>query len=94
MAEVTLQLPTTASALLLPNASIQRQQGQTGVWRLKDNQPEIAPVQLGAHSLDGKVQVLKGLSKDDLVVVYSEKALKPGARVKVVDALTRPGVTP
>ena len=94
MAEVTLQLPTTASALLLPNASIQRQQGQTGVWRLKDNQPEIAPVQLGAHSLDGKVQVLKGLSKDDLVVVYSEKALKPGARVKVVDALTRPGATP
>ena len=94
MAEVTLQLPTTTSALLLPNASIQRQQGQTGVWRLKDNQPEIAPVQLGAHSLDGKVQVLKGLSKDDLVVVYSEKALKPGARVKVVDALTRPGATP
>ncbi len=94
MAEVTLQLPTTTSALLLPNASIQRQQGQTGVWRLKDNQPEIAPVQLGAHSLDGKVQVLKGLSKDDLVVVYSEKALKPGARVKVVDALTRPEATP
>jgi HlyD family secretion protein len=94
MAEVTLQLPTTASALLLPNASIQRQQGQTGVWRLKDNQPEIAPVQLGAHSLDGKVQVLKGLSKDDLVVVYSEKALKPGARVRVVDALTRPGASP
>jgi HlyD family secretion protein len=94
MAEVTLQLPTTAPTLLLPNASIQRQQGQTGVWRLKDNAPEFAPVQLGASSLDGQVQVLQGLSKDDTVVVYSEKALKAGARVKLVEALVKPGAQP
>lgn len=94
MAEVTLQLPTTAPALLLPNASIQNSQGQTGVWRLKGGAPEFAPVQLGAHSLDGKVQVLKGLSKNDLVVVYSEKALQAGARVKVVDALATARATP
>jgi len=87
MAEVTLDLPATASALLLPNASIQRQQGQTGVWRLRDNRPEFAPVQLGASSLDGQVQVLSGLDKADQVVIYSEKALKSGARIKVVDAL-------
>lgn len=94
MAEVTLQLPTTAPALLLPNASIQNSQGQTGVWRIKGGAPEFAPVQLGAHSLDGKVQVLKGLFKDDLVVVYSEKALQAGARVKVVDALATARATP
>ena len=87
MAEVTLDLPATASALLLPNASIQRQQGQPGVWRLRDNRPEFAPVQLGASSLDGQVQVLGGLDKADQVVIYSEKALKTGARIKVVDAL-------
>ncbi len=94
MAEVTLQLPTTAPALLLPNASIQRQQGQAGVWRLKDKTLDFAPVQLGASSLDGKVQVLQGLSKDDSVVVYSEKALKAGARVQVVEALIQPGDKP
>ena len=87
MAEVTLDLPATASALLLPSASIQRQQGQTGVWRLRDKRPEFAPVHLGASSLDGQVQVLGGLDKADQVVIYSEKALKPGARIKVVDAL-------
>ena len=94
MAEVTLQLPATAPTLLLPNASIQRQYGRTGVWRLNGDTPEFAPVELGARSLDGQVQVLKGLSKDDRVVVYSEKALKAGARVKVVDALTQPTGTP
>lgn len=94
MAEVTLQLPATAAALLLPNAAIVRQQGQTGVWLLKDAKPEFAPVQIGASSLDGQVQVLKGLSSQDQVVVYSEKSLKNGARIKVVDALLNPVAQP
>jgi len=94
MAEVTLQLPATAAALLLPNAAIVRQQGQTGVWLLKDAKPEFAPVQIGASSLDGQVQVLKGLASQDQVVVYSEKALKNGARIKVVDALLNPVAQP
>lgn len=94
MAEVTLQLPATAPALLLPNASVQRQQGQTGVWRLNGDSPEFAPVSLGAQSLDGQVQVLKGLSKDDRVVIYSEKALTAGARIKVVESLTTAGAKP
>ncbi|OHC73582.1 MAG: efflux transporter periplasmic adaptor subunit, partial [Rhodoferax sp. RIFCSPLOWO2_12_FULL_60_11] len=68
MAEVTLQLPATAPALLLPNASVQRQNGQTGVWRLNGDTPEFAPVELGVRSLDGQVQVLKGLSQGDRVV--------------------------
>ena len=89
MAEVTLHLPTTAPALLLPNAAIQRQSGQTGVWRLQNSKPVFAPVQLGVQSLDGKVQVLKGLTKDDQVVVYSQKALTSGARITVVDALLK-----
>jgi len=94
MAEVTLQLPATAPALLLPNACIQHQQGLTGVWRLNGDSLEFAPVTLGVQSLDGQVQVLKGLSKDDRVVIYSAKALKPGARVKVVDALAPTGAKP
>ena len=94
MAEVTLQLPATATALLLPNASIQRLQGQTGVWRLNGDKPEFAPVQLGASGLDGRVQVLKGLDKNDRVVVYSEKPLKDAARVSVVEALVKSGAQP
>jgi len=94
MAEVTLQLPTTAPTLLLPNAAIQRQQGQTGVWRLADEQLEFAPVKLGVQSLDGQVQVLQGLAKEDRVVIYSEKMLKADSRIKVVDTLVKTGAKP
>lgn len=94
MAEVTLQLPSTASTLLLPNASIQRQLGQTGVWRLKAGQPEFVPVQLGVSGLDGQVQVLQGLAAGDEVVVYSQKALSADTRVQAVDALLKTGVRP
>jgi HlyD family secretion protein len=47
--------------------------------------------------LNGQVQVLEGLKAGDTVVVYSQKALTAGARVKVVDALVKapsPGGTP
>lgn len=91
MAEVTLQLPPSTPSLLLPNAAIQHKKGQSGVWRLKDGRPEFAPVQLGTQSLDGQVQVLKGLDKTDQVVVYSQKALSSGARITVVDSLVKPG---
>jgi HlyD family secretion protein len=89
IAEVELQLPETPATLLLPNASIQRLQGRTGVWRLTDGKPEFAPVRLGVSSLDGRVQVLEGLKAGDTVVVYSQKALSEGARVQVVDALVK-----
>lgn len=89
LAEVELQLPETASSLLLPNSSIQRLQGQTGVWRLLEGKPAFTPVRLGTSSLDGRVQVLEGLKAGDAVVVYSQKALTEGARVQVVDALVK-----
>ena len=47
----------------------------------------FAPVRIGQTSLDGQVQVLEGLKAGDEVVVYSEKALTAGSRIKVVDAL-------
>ena len=93
LAEVELQLPETASALLLPNASIQRLQGKTGVWRLSEGRPAFVSVRLGVSSLDGRVQVLEGLKAGDSVVVYSQKALTEGARVQVVETLVK-GATP
>jgi HlyD family secretion protein len=90
MAEITLQLPATSNTLLLPNAAVQRQNSQTGVWRLEAGKPAFAPVQFGAQSLDGQVQVLKGLTKSDQVVVYSQKALSDGARISVVKTLVKP----
>ncbi len=89
LAEVTLALPQTKEALLLPNAAIQHWKGATGVWRLRGGHPDFVPVQFGVRSLDGQVQALQGLEAGDTVVVYSAKALSPGARVSVVDTLVK-----
>ena len=91
MAEVTLALPATAEHLLLPNAAVQQHEGQTGVWRLQDGTLAFAPVTLGVQGLDGTVQVLKGLNEGDTVVLYSQGALKPDARISVVEQLVPAG---
>ena len=87
MAEVTLQLPPTARAPLVPNASILRQGSATGVWRMESGRPVFVKLRLGAASLDGQVQVLDGLKAGDEVVVYSQKALAAVSRVQVVESL-------
>jgi len=87
LAEVTLTLPATAPALLLPNPAIRRQADQVGVWRLEGGKLHFAPVRIGQTSLDGQVQVLEGLKAGDEVVVYSEKDLSANSRIKVVDTL-------
>ena len=90
MAEVTLDLPAISQSALAPGASIQRQGGATGVWRIEAGKPVFTPVRLGASSLEGQVQVLEGLKAGDEVVVYSQKALGSDSRVQVVDALVMP----
>lgn len=95
MTEVTLVLPATAPSLLLPNAAVVQHAGQTGVWRLAEGGLAFVPVVLGTQGLDGTVQVLGpkegGLSEGDTVVLYSQSALKPGARIAVVDTLLPAG---
>lgn len=89
LAEVTLQLAPTASAVLVPNASVKRHADQTGVWRVAGGALSFAPVRVGRSSLDGLVQVLDGLKAGDTVVVYSEKELAANSRIKIVDALAK-----
>ncbi|MBU0655636.1 MAG: efflux RND transporter periplasmic adaptor subunit [Gammaproteobacteria bacterium] len=88
LAEVTLQTGQKADALVIPNAAIQQQAGQPGVWKINpDNSPQFTPVQTGIHSLDGQVEILSGLQADDTIVVYTSKALRADSKVKVVEQL-------
>jgi HlyD family secretion protein len=87
LAEVTLTLPPTAPAVLLPNAAIKRVQTQTGVWTIENGSLRFAPVRLGQASLDGQVQVLEGVKAGATVVVHSEKDIAAKSRITVVDSL-------
>ena len=87
LAEVTLALPALAALPVLPNAAVQRVNGQVGVWQYQAGGLRFAPVKLGATDLEGRVQVLDGLGAGDQVVVYSEKALGARSRIHVVERI-------
>lgn len=87
LAEVTLQSAPAPEMLVLPNAAIKHTVLGAGVWLLRDGRPEFAKVDLGEGGLDGRVQIRSGLRQGDEVVVFSEKELAEGARIKVVERL-------
>ena len=90
LAEVTVALPALPSGPSLPNAAIQRIEGQVGVWQVIQGDLHFTPIMLGTADLDGQVQVREGLKAGDQIVVYSAKALRPRSRINVVDQI--PGV--
>lgn len=87
LAEVTVALPALPAAPVVPNASIQRVDGQLGVWLIEDDSLRFAPVKIGATDLDGRVQVFDGLKPGDQVVIYSTRALDARSRIKLVEHL-------
>ena len=91
IAEITLQLPTIRKARVIPNAALRYQGDRTGVWKLTDDGLAFTVVRLAAGTVDGRIQVVDGLSEGDRIVVYSEKDLKADSAIKIVSALTGSG---
>jgi len=91
-AEVTVYLPEFPKGPVIPNAAVQRQGKQVGVWVANGERVGFIPVKLGRADLSGHVQVLDGLKAGDAIVLFSEKALTERSRVNVVERLT--GATP
>lgn len=87
LAEVTVALAAQKSMPVVPNASVQRVDGRLGVWVVEDGSLRFAPVKTGATDLEGRVQILQGLSGGERVVVYSQKALGAHSRIKIVDRI-------
>lgn len=90
LAEVTVVLPALAAAPVIPNAAIQRIDGQLGVWQITDGDLNFTPISPGDADLDGQVQVRKGLEVGDSVVVYSARALTAHNKIDIVEQI--PGV--
>lgn len=84
LAEATVSLPTQPAMPVIPNASIQRIGGRTGVWLVSGGGLRYQPVKLGANDLDGHVQVLEGLKAGEQIVEYSQSALGTHTRIRIV----------
>jgi|CXWL01.1.fsa_nt_gi RND family efflux transporter MFP subunit len=87
LAEVTVALPAHKAMPVVPNASVQRVDGKLGVWVVDGNSLRFAPVTLGVADLEGRTQVLQGLSGGERVVSYSHKTLAANSRFTVVDQI-------
>ncbi|MEW6186149.1 MAG: efflux RND transporter periplasmic adaptor subunit [Thermodesulfobacteriota bacterium] len=91
LAEVTVTLSALPSAPVVPNASIKRIDGRLGVWVIEGRRLSFVPVQAGENDLEGRIRIPKGLQPGQRVVLYSQKALHSGSRIKIVDRLTGDG---
>ncbi len=91
LAEVTVSLPQLDATPVVPNASIKRLKGQTGVWRIEGDDLQFTPVETGTSDLEGRVQITQGLKAGDQVVVYSKQELTSRSRITIVDHLVGNG---
>ena len=91
LVEVTIRTAELANVRWVPVAAVKRLERQDGVWQFSAGRVAFRPVKLGITTLDGRSQIIEGLEAGDEVVVHSEQALKPDARVKVVTAIVRAG---
>ncbi len=87
LAEVTVSLPRLDATVVVPNASIKRVDGQSGVWVVENDSLRFAPVEIGVSDLDGRVQIIRGLEPGDRVVLYSKKELTANSRISITDRL-------
>ena len=88
LAEVTVQLPALPAAPVIPNAAVRRVGGELGVWKLVGEEMQFSPIELGVGDLRGWVQVRRGLTPGDRIVVYSERTLSTASRIQVVERLS------
>ena len=89
LVEVTIRVAELANTRSVPAAAVKRVDRQDGVWLFNDGRVTFRQAKVGITTLDGRSQILDGLADGDEVVVHSEQALKPDARVKVVNAIVR-----
>jgi HlyD family secretion protein len=92
LAEVTVTLAGLPEAAVVPGAGVHRNEGRLGVWVVDDGVLRFATVKTGAQDLDGRIQILEGVNAGEQIVVYSQRALAAGSRIKIVERL--PGVSP
>jgi RND family efflux transporter MFP subunit len=88
-AEVTFKLPELNDARSIPSAALKRVDRQNGVWVLQGGKVAFKPVKIGLATMDGRTQILDGLSDSDEVIVYSQQALRADLKVKVVSELVQ-----
>lgn len=86
LAEVTIRLEKLPRALVVPTAALKRVDEQQGVWQIADGRTRFRPVTLGLQTLDGRSQIVDGLTAGESIIVHSTARLRDGMKVRVENA--------
>jgi HlyD family secretion protein len=89
LVEVTIRTAELPDVRSVPAAAVKRRDRQDGVWQFTAGRAAFRPVKVGITTLDGRSQIVDGLNVGDEVIVHSEQALGPDARVRIVPAIVR-----
>jgi HlyD family secretion protein len=89
LVEVTIRTADLADVRSVPAPAVKRVDRQEGVWRVDAGRVAFRPVKVGITTLDGRTQIVEGLNAGDEVVVHSEQALQPDAKVRIVPSIVR-----
>ena len=82
-ARVTLELGERRNAPLAPEEALVPMGQEKFVFRVVDGKASLTPVEIGRR-LEGKVEIVKGLSADDVVITGGQMKIFDGAPVMVV----------
>ncbi len=89
-ARLDIPYDTHAQAMVMPEQALVERDGQTGAWRIgENNQVHWQPLRTGYRE-QGWVEVLEGLALGDRLVTLGRHSLKEGAKVQVIDPLAGP----
>lgn len=80
--KVEFPLSQADGGLMVPTVAVIPSLGGHGVWRFADGKPELVDVELGVRT-DTEVQLVRGVSEGDVVLVTNLLRIRPGAAVKL-----------
>ncbi|MCW9025083.1 MAG: efflux RND transporter periplasmic adaptor subunit [Gammaproteobacteria bacterium] len=91
LVEVTIWTQEINDTHWIPTAARRREGQQDGVWVLSDEGVHFRVVRFGVSTLDGRTQVLAGLSPNEQIIVHTQKPLSIDTDIRVVPSLVDPG---
>lgn len=86
-ARVTLLVESRDEAIMVPETALVPMGDEQFVYRLSDGKAYLAKVKLGLRR-HGKVEIVEGLNRDDIIVTEGALKLRDGATVRTVPAAT------
>lgn len=84
---VTLQLDERQGVLVIPSRAVIGAAGAQSVYLVRDGRAERRRVRVGAD-LDGRTEVVEGLTFGDTIVTTGNALLRDGAQVRIVQPLS------